>query len=363
MQALVHHEFGRASAVLRLEDVETPGPAEDEVLVRVMATSANPYDWHFIRGEPWFMRLGPGGLRTPKRPIPGGDFAGVVEAVGSGDTGGFTVGDEVYGFKHGAFAEYVAAPHDRMARKPADLNWEQAASLPLAAATALQGLKGVGGLEAGQKALIIGASGGIGSLAVQMAKAWGAEVTGVCSTASVPSVRALGADHVIDYLTEDYLRGDDRYDLAFQLGGTTSPLAIRRVLSDRGTLVQCAGDGGKLLGPVLNVLKGMVASRVMSQRVVLVNTVEDTVTLDAVREMVEAGQLFPVIDHTTEFEDAGFAVDAVETGSPQGKISHQRLRSRGARRLKPDEGHSGASARSPKVESALLPRRLGVPEH
>ena len=321
MKALVHHEFGRASAVLRLEEVETPTPSEGEVLVRVMATSANPYDWHFIRGEPWFMRLGPGGLRAPKHPIPGGDFAGVVEAVGSGATGGFSEGDEVYGFQHGAFAEYVAVPHGRMARKPAELSWEQAASLPLAAVTAWQGLKGMGGIEAGQKVLIIGASGGIGSLAVQMAKAWGAEVTGVCSTANVPTVRSVGADHVIDYVSEDYLRGDDRYDLAFQLGGTTSPLAIRRVLSDRGTLVQCAGDGSKLLGPILNVVKGMVASRFMSQRVVLVNTVEDTASLDAVREMVEAGQLVPVIDHTTEFEDAGFAVDEVETGSPQGKIA------------------------------------------
>ncbi len=321
MKAMVHHQFGRASQVLRLEDVETPAPRDGELLVRVEASAANPYDWHFIRGEPWLMRLGPGGLRRPKHPVSGGDFAGVVEAVGVGDVGGFAVGDEVYGFSHGAFAEYVAAPHGRVARKPADLSPEQAASLPLAAATAWQGLKDVGGIEAGQKVLIIGASGGIGTLAVQMAVAWGAEVTGVCSTPSLDLVRSLGADHAIDYKTEDYLRGDDRYDLAFHLGGTTSPLAIRHVLSDEGTLVQCAGDGSRLLGPVLNVITGVLARPFVSQRVVLVNTVEDTATLDAVREMVEAGRLRPVIDHVTEFEDAGFAVDEVETGSPRGKIA------------------------------------------
>ena len=320
MKAMVHHEFGRASAVLRLEEVETPAPAEGEALVRVMATSANPYDWHFIRGQPWFMRLGPGGLRRPRNPIPGGDFAGLVEAVGSGDTGDFDEGDEVYGFSHGAFAEYVAAPHGRMARKPAELTWEQAASLPLAAATAWQGLKDEGGIESGQKVLIIGASGGIGSLAVQMAKAWGAEVTGVCSTGNVALVRSLGADHVIDYTAEDYLGADNRYDLAFQLGGTTSPLAIRHVLAESGTLVLCAGDGDRVLGPMLNIVKGMTARRFISQDIALVQTVEDTATLDAVREMVEAGRLFPVIDHAVDFEDAGFAVDEVETGSPQGKV-------------------------------------------
>jgi NADPH:quinone reductase-like Zn-dependent oxidoreductase len=320
MHAMVHHRFGRASEVLRLEEVETPTPGEGEVLVRVEASSANPYDWHFIRGEPWFMRLGPSGLRSPRHPIPGGDLAGIVEAVGSGDVGGRAVGDEVYGFSHGAFAEYVAVPHRRLARRPAGLSWEEAASLPLAAATALQGLREVGGIEAGQRVLIIGASGGIGSLAVQLAKAWGAEVTGVCSTSNVDLARELGADRVIDYRVEDFLRGADRYDLAFQLGGTDSPLAIRRVLVADGTLVQCAGDGNRLVGPVLNIVKGLAADRFVSQSIDLVNTREDTATLDAIRELVETGQLRPVIDHAVDFEDAGFAVDEVETGSPRGKI-------------------------------------------
>jgi NADPH:quinone reductase-like Zn-dependent oxidoreductase len=320
MKANVHHRFGNAGEVLRVEEVETPAPAEGELLVRVRASSANPYDWHFIKGEPWFMRLGPGGLRSPKQPIPGGDFAGVVEAAGGGDVGGLAEGDEVYGFSHGAFAEYVAAPHERMARKPAGLSFEEAATLPLAAATAWQGLKEVGDIEAGQHVLIIGASGGIGTLALQMARAWGARVTGVCSTANVELVRSLGADHVIDYTAEDFTEGDTRYDLAFQLGGTDSPFAIRRVLMPAGTLVQCAGDGGRMLGPVFNVLKAALANRFVSQKLALVNTREDTPTLDAIREMVEAGQLRPVIDSTVPFEQAGAAVDLVETGSPQGKV-------------------------------------------
>jgi NADPH:quinone reductase-like Zn-dependent oxidoreductase len=244
-----------------------------------------------------------------------------VEVLGAGDTGGFAVGDEVYGFQHGAFAEYLVAPHGRTAKKPAALSWEEAASLPLAAATAWQGLKDEGGIEAGQRVLIIGASGGIGSLAVQMAKAWGTHVTGVCSTRNVELIRSLGADEVIDYTREDFTKGSERYDLAFQLGGTDSPFAIRKVLTEDGTLVQCAGDGGRMLGPILNMLKAMLSNRFVSQKLTLVNTREDTATLDAVREMVEAGELRTVIDSTVPFEEAGFAVDLVETGSPGGKVA------------------------------------------
>ena len=320
MKAMVHREFGAASEVLRLEEVDTPAPAEGELLVRIRASSANPYDWHYIRGLPLFMRLGPGGLRTPKNPIPGGDFAGVVEAVGAGDVGGFSVGDEVYGFAHGAFAEYVAAPHGQVARKPAGLTFEEAASLPLVAATAWQGLRDVGGLEAGQKVLVIGASGGIGMVAVQLAKAWGAEVTGVCSTANVEFVNSLGADHVIDYRTEDYTRGHDRYNLVFQLGGTMSPGSLRHVMSAKGTLVQCAGDGGRFLGPIPNVIKAAFMNRFVGQTMGLVNTVEDTATLDNVRNAVEAGEMHAVIDSSYPFEEAGAAVDLVESGSPRGKV-------------------------------------------
>ena len=304
MRAMVHHRFGSASEVLQLEEVEKPSPGKGQLLVRVKASSANPYDWHFIKGQPYFMRLGPGGLRAPKHPVPGGDFAGVVEALGDGDAGGFAVGDEVYGFQHGAFAEYLTAPHGGLARKPAGLSWEEAASLPLAAATAWQGLKDEGGIEAGQRVLIVGASGGIGTLAVQMAKAWGAHVTGVCSTRNLELVRSLGADEVIDYTRDDYTRSDEHWDLVFQLGGTDGPRAIRRVLTDDGTLVQCAGDGDRFLGPVLNVMLAMAMNRLVSQRLRLVNTHEDTATLDAIREMVEAGDLRVILDRTVPVEGA-----------------------------------------------------------
>ncbi len=321
MRAMVHHRFGSASEVLQLEEVEKPTPGEGQLLVRVKASSANPYDWHFIKGHPYFIRLGPGGLRAPKHPVPGGDFAGVVEALGDGDVDDFVVGDEVYGFQHGAFAEYLAVPHGRLARRPAGLSWEEAASLPLAAATAWQGLRDEGTIEAGQRVLIVGASGGVGTLAVQMAKAWGAHVTGVCSTRNVELVRSLGGDEVIDYTRDDYTRGDGRWDLVFQLGGTEGPRAIRRVLADDGTLVQCAGDGDRFLGPGLNMILAVAMNRFVSQKLTLVNTREDTPTLDAIREMVEAGELRPVIDTTVPFEEAGFAVDLVETGSPGGKVA------------------------------------------
>jgi NADPH:quinone reductase-like Zn-dependent oxidoreductase len=321
MRAMVHHRFGSASAVLQLEDVPKPAPAAGELLVRVKASSANPYDWHFIKGQPYFIRLGPSGLRRPKQPVPGGDFAGVVEALGDGDTGGFAVGDEVYGFQHGAFAEYLAVAHGRLARKPAGLRWEEAAALPLAGATAWQGLRDEGGLVAGQRVLIVGASGGIGTLAVQMAKAWGAHVTGVCSDRHMELVRSLGADEVIDYTRDDYTRSGERWDLVFQLGGTEGPRAIRRVLSEDGTLVQCAGDGDRFLGPGRNVIVAMAMNRFVSQRLTLVNTREDTPTLDAIREMVEAGELRVILDSTVPFEEAGFAVELVETGSPGGKVA------------------------------------------
>mgnify|MGYP001820430996 FL=1 len=321
MRAMVHHRFGAASEVLRLEEVETPVPGPGQLLVRVRASSANPYDWHFIRAQPWFMRLGPSGLRTPKAPVPGADFAGVVEAVGSGDAGGYAVGDEVFGLQHGAYAEYVVAKPERMGRKPAGISWEEAASLPMAAVTAMQGLKDDGGVEAGQKVLIIGASGGIGILAVQMAKAWGAEVTGVCSTPNTDLVLAHGADRVIDYKREDFTRSDERFDFAFQLGGTESARTIRRVLAEGGTIALCAGDGNRVSGPVLNIAYGMLLGRFVSQRIVLTNPQGYADKLELIRQMVESGELRPVVDHAVDFEDAGFAIDEVETGSPRGKIA------------------------------------------
>jgi len=319
MKAIVQHQFGAPAEVLHVEEVDKPTAGQGEVLVRVHASSANPYDWHFIRGEPYFMRLGISGFRTPKHPTPGGDLAGVVEEVDAG-VDEFAVGDEVYGFCHGAFAEYISVPHRRLARKPSNLTFDEAAAVPLAAATAIQGLRDVGGIKAGDKVLIIGASGGIGTLAVQMARDYGAEVTGVCSTPNVELVRSLGADHVIDYASNDFTRGEDRYDLVFQLGGTTSPGAIRRVMTRDGRLVQCAGDGNRWIGPLWNIVKAMLTNRFVSQTLKLVNTIEDTGTLDEIRELIEVGKLRVIVDSTYPFEQAGEAVKLVEKGSPRGKV-------------------------------------------
>ncbi len=319
MKAMVHHRFGAPTEVLQLAEVAKPTPAEGEVLVRVHASSANPWDWHFIRGQPYFMRLGPGGLRRPKHPIPGGDLAGVVEQAGPA-AGGFEVGDEVYGFSHGAFAEYVAVPHGRLARKPANLGFEEAATVPLAGATAMQGLRDVGDVKSGDKVLIIGASGGVGTLGVQLAKSYGAEVTAVCSGSGVALVRSLGADHVIDYTTDAYTRGDDRYDVIFQFGGTASPGALRRVLSGKGRLVQCSGDGNRVIGPVWNIIKASLANPFVSQTLKLVSTVEDTKTFDELRAFIERGELRTIVDSTYPLEQAGEAVRLVEEGSPRGKV-------------------------------------------
>jgi NADPH:quinone reductase-like Zn-dependent oxidoreductase len=208
-----------------------------------------------------------------------------------------------------------------MGRKPAGISWEEAASLPMAAVTAMQGLRDDGDVVAGQKVLIIGASGGIGILAVQMAKAWGAEITGVCSTPNTDLVLAHGADRVIDYKREDFTRSDERFDLAFQLGGTESARAIRRVLVDGGTLVLCAGDGNRALGPVPNIVYSMILGRFVSQRIVLTNPEGYAHKFELIRQMIESGELRPVVDHAVDFEDAGFAIDEVETGSPRGKIA------------------------------------------
>ncbi|MEA2026138.1 MAG: NAD(P)-dependent alcohol dehydrogenase [Chloroflexota bacterium] len=319
MKAIVQHEFGAPAEVLQLAEVEKPTAGDGEVLVRVRASSANPYDWRFIRGEPYFMRLGVSGFRSPKHPTPGGDLAGVVEEVGTGvDT--FAVGDEVYGFRHGAFAEYISVPHSRLAKKPSNLTFGEAAAVPLAAATAIQGLRDVGGVKAGDKVLIIGASGGIGTFAVQMAKEFGAEVSGVCSTPNVELVRSLGADHVIDYRTDDFTRGDDRYDVIFQLGGTDTPGALRRVLSGKGTLVQCTGDGNHWIGPVWNMLKAVATNPFVSQSLKFVMTNENTATFDTIRELIEGGKLRVIIDSTFPFEEAGEALKLIEEGSPKGKV-------------------------------------------
>ena len=244
MKAIVQHAYGAPQDVLRLAEVEMPVVGAEDVLVSVRASSANPWDWHFIRGEPVLLRpTGLGGVRKPKFAVPGGDLAGTVERAGS-SVAAFRPGDEVYGFGHGAFAEYIAVDQGSLALKPGNLTFEQAAAVPLAAATALQCLR-AGGIQPGQDVLIIGASGGVGTFAVQIAKQLGAQVSGVCSTGHVDLVRRLGAEQVIDYTRQDFTTGAARYDLALQLGGIYSPAAVRKVLTPHGTLIQSFGDGSR----------------------------------------------------------------------------------------------------------------------
>jgi len=319
MKAMVQHEYGAPRDVLRLAEVETPAAVDEEVLVRVRASSANPWDWHYIRGEPVLLRPALGGVRKPRFLIPGGDLAGTVEQVGSAVVG-FAPGDPVYGFGHGAFAEFVAVHQGSLARKPVNLTYEQAAAVPLGAVTAIQGLR-AGHLERGQHVLIVGASGGVGTFAVQIAKHLGAQVTGVCSTANTELVRHLGADHVIDYTTQDVVTGPARFDLVLQLGGTYSPVAIRKVLTPRGTLIQSYGDGNRWLGPVGSIIKAAALSPFVSQTLKSFTAKETTETLEEITELIETGQLSPVIDRGYPLADAAQAVALVEEGRPAGKVT------------------------------------------
>ena len=319
MRAIVQHEYGAPPDVLRLAEVAMPAVGAEDVLVSVRASSANPWDWHFIRGEPLLFRAaGLGGVRTPKFPVPGGDLAGTVERAGSGVTA-FKPGDDVYGFGHGAFAEYIAVPQDSLAPKPENLTFEQAAAVPLAAVTALQCLR-AGGIRPGQHVLIVGASGGVGTFAVQIARHLGADVTGVCSTRHVDLVRRLGAGQVIDYTGQDFTTGAARYDLALQLGGTYSPAAVRKVLTPRGTLIQSFGDGSRWSGPVGNLIKAVALNVLARQTLKSVTAKVTAASLAEVSGLIETGQITPVIDRTYPLTEAAAAVTLVEQGSPAGKV-------------------------------------------
>jgi NADPH:quinone reductase-like Zn-dependent oxidoreductase len=317
MRAIEQRGYGDPGEVLHLADVDLPEIAADGVLVRVRASSANPYDWHHICGEPVLMRSVLGGIRAPRR-IAGADFAGVVDQVGAA-VESIAVGDEVYGFADGAFAEFVAAPAGCLARKPANLTFAQAAAAPLAGITALQCLRH-GGLAPGQHVLVIGASGGVGTFAVQLAKHAGAQVTGVCSTSRVELVRSLGADRVIDYTAQDPASGPARYDLILQLGGTYGPRALRRVLTPRGTLIQSYGDGGRWLGPLGSIASGALLNLVARQRIASVAVHEDTETLEELRDLIEAAQIKPVLDSEYPLERAADAIALVKDGRPAGKV-------------------------------------------
>ena len=255
MQAITYHRCG-APDVLELQEVEQPVPADDEVLVRVHAASVNPRDWHYLRGLPYVLR--PVALRVPEDGGLGSDVAGRVEAVGRA-VSRFRPGDEVSAFvRKGAFAEYTCVPEDALGPKPANLSFEQAAAVPLAGLTALQGLRDHGRVRPGQRVLIAGASGGVGTFAVQLAREFGAEVTGVCSTRNLELVRSLGADEVIDYTREDFAGNGRRYDLIFQLAGARSPAGCRRALTPKGQLILSSGEGpGRWIGPLGRMLEAI----------------------------------------------------------------------------------------------------------
>jgi NADPH:quinone reductase-like Zn-dependent oxidoreductase len=323
MKAITQERYG-APDVLRVRQVDAPIPTDKQVLVRVHAAALNALDWHVMRGDPYLVRLAGGaefGRRGPKITIRGKDFAGRVEAVGAG-VSAFRPGDEVFGVANATFAEYVCAPEDDVETKPANLTFEQAAAVPIAGITALEGLRGH--VQPGQRVLINGASGGVGTFAVQIAKALGAEVTAVCSTRNLDLIRSLGADRVIDYKRDDFARADDRYDLVFDLVANRSLGDLRRVLTPSGTLMLSGGGtskGGSLFGPLSLVIRGAVASRlVRGQRIILLTIKPSRPVLAELRELIEAGKVTPVIDRTYPLDEVPAAIRYLETEHARAKV-------------------------------------------
>jgi NADPH:quinone reductase-like Zn-dependent oxidoreductase len=322
MKAVVYTHYGPPD-VLEIRDIKKPVPNDDQVLVKVHAAAVNPYDWHFIRGTPYVMRLMMGGLRKPKEPRVGVDYAGTVEAVGKNVTQ-FKPGDEVFGNRTGAFAEYLCARADRaIALKPANMTFEQAAAVPVAAITALQGLRNEGKVQSGQKVLINGASGGVGTFAVQIAKAFGAEVTGVCSTRNVDLVRSIGADHVVDYTKEDFTKSGQRYDVILDNVGTQPLSGFRRVLRPNGICVMIGGGGpndGKWVGPTARPLKAKLMSPFISQKMSMMMARSNKDDLTILANLMQSGKVTPVIDRTYPLSEIREAVRYVETGRARGKV-------------------------------------------
>ena len=318
MKAIVYRCYGSPD-VLEFADVEKPTPADDEVLVKVVAASVNPLDWHYMRGSPYIMRL-MSGLGAPDHTSMGVDFAGTIEAVGK-NVKRFKPGDEVFGGRSGAFADYVAVPEDRaLVLKPANMTFAQAASVPIAAITALQALRDKGKIEAGQKVLINGASGGVGTFAVQIAKSFGAEVTGVCSTRNLEMVRSIGADHVIDYKKENYTESGKRYDLIIDMVGNHGLLANRKALEPDGILVLVGGATGNWLAPLMGPIKALVLSPFVDQEIGLILAQLRQDDLAILSDLMQAGKVMPVIDRRYRLSEVPAAIRYSEKGHARGKI-------------------------------------------
>jgi NADPH:quinone reductase-like Zn-dependent oxidoreductase len=319
MKAIVQDRYGPPD-VLRLAEIDKPDIAANEVLVKVRAAGMDRGTWHSLTGQPYLMRIMGFGFRAPKNPVAGLDVAGTVAAVGS-DVSGFRAGDEVFGISRGAFAECAAAREDKLAHKPANLSFEQAAVVPISGGTAIQALRDAGRVEAGQKVLIIGASGGVGTYAVQLAKAFGTEVTGVCSTAKVDVVRSIGADHVVDYSREDFADGVHRYDLILDIGGNSRLSRLRRALAPKGTLVIVGGEeGGKWTGGFGRQIRALALSPFVSQRLTMLASKERSTDLEALRPFIETGQVVPTVDKVYPLAEVPDAMRRLAAGYVRGKI-------------------------------------------
>ena len=325
MKAIVQDRYGSPD-VLEFRSVDTPVAGDGEVLVQVLAASVNAYDWHVMRGDPYLARvLMRSGFRGPRTKIRGRDFAGRVAAVGAHVTE-FSPGDEVYGdlgHLSGTFAEYVCVPVDRVAPKPANLSFESAAAVPLAANTALIGLVDVAEVQSGQRVLINGASGGVGTFAVQLAKVCGADVTAVCSPRNVELVRGLGADQVVDYTSRDFTRSGQRYDVVFDLVGNHSVRGLRRALVPSGVLLLSGGGtftGGSLVGPMGLIIRAQLVSRFVSHRMVVLTETPSTRNLLRLCSLVESGVVTPVVDRTYPLSEVAAAIRYVETEHARAKV-------------------------------------------
>jgi len=319
MKAIARDRYGPADG-LELRDIDRPEIGGDEVLIRVHAAGLDRGVWHVMTGLPYPIRLAGFGVRAPKDPVLGADVAGVVEAVGSEVTR-FQVGDEVFGVGKGAFAEYARAPEDKLAPKPANLTFEQAATVGISGSTALQALRDHAQVAAGQSVLIIGASGGVGSYAVQLAKVFGAEVTAVCSTAKVEMVRALGADHVIDYTQADFATSGLHYDAILDIGGNASLARLRQALAPQGTLVIAGGEtDGRWLGGTDRQLRALVLSRFIGQTLKTFVAKENHEDLLVLKELIEAGKVTPAVDRAYPLAEAPDAINYLVQGHARGKI-------------------------------------------